>query len=143
MADHQAPPKQLTAPNSNSTCQFLTVNMVMPTAGDSAKQGASFARLLFGLTALALERFGAVPENERKDAAPERQRKRDGLLSLSLPESMSSCLAGIPVDPFDGQLLRFRQTDAGYQLHSAGHYATAAQVGERDPGLQVVDSTLI
>ena len=80
--------------------EFLTVNMVMPAMGDTAKETASFARLLFGLTALALERFGAAQENHSPDA----------LRGLVPP-----CPADAPVDPFDGQLLCFCQADTGCQ----------------------------
>jgi hypothetical protein len=65
MAEHQAPPEQLAAPMRAS--QFLTVNMVMPTVGDSAKEGASFARLLVDLAALALGRLDAARWNHRQD----------------------------------------------------------------------------
>ncbi len=85
--------------------KFLTVNMVMPATGDTAGGSAGFGRLLLALSALALERFGAARENRCPDA---------------LRASVPSCLAGAPADPFDGQLLRFRAADGGYQLHSLG-----------------------
>jgi hypothetical protein len=85
--------------------EFLTVNMVMPAGGDSAKETVGFARLLFGLAALALERFGAAPENHYPDALRE-------LGPASGP--------GTPLDPFDGQPLRYRNEDGGYVLHSIG-----------------------
>jgi hypothetical protein len=110
-----------------STNQLLTVNLVLPTAGNSGEEAVSFTRLLFGLTALALERFGAARENLSRDA---------------LPQSLSPCLAGVPVDPFDGQLLRLRQADSGYQFHIASRHATATSVGERNLKFQVVESTL-
>ena len=95
---------------------LLTVNLVMPATGDTAEGTASFAGLLFGLTALVLERFGAAPQNHYSD---------------ELRELVPSCLAGIPVDPFDGQLLRFRKADSGYQFHSTSHDATATPGGQR------------
>jgi hypothetical protein len=101
MADIQAPPEQLAATTKAS--QFLTVNVVMPAVGESAKEPASFARLIFGLAALALERFDAGRESDCQDA---------------LREAVSPCLAGAAVDPFDGRLLRFRQANGGYQIHS-------------------------
>ena len=110
-----------------STNQLLTANLVMPAAGNSGEEAVSFTRLLFGLTALALERFDAVPENPCQDV---------------LPESVPSALAGVPVDPFDGQLLHFRPTDTDYQFHSAGHHVTPTPVGERDLGFQTTDLTL-
>jgi hypothetical protein len=108
-----------------------------------------------------------VPENERKDAANECQRERDDLPSLSLspiegvpkaregldhvfkarigsesslPESMSSCLAGIPANPLDGQLLRFRKADSGYQFHSIGADLRKALGGNGDLVLTVAGS---
>jgi hypothetical protein len=64
--------------------RFLTVNMVMPAVGDSAKEDASFMGLLLELSALALERLSAAQENDDPDA---------------LREPVPSRLAGIPVDP--------------------------------------------
>jgi hypothetical protein len=108
-----------------STSQLLTVNLVLPAAGGSGEEAVSFTRLLFGLAALALKQFGAAQPNDCPD---------------SMRESFHPWLAGVPADPFDGQLLRFRQVEAGYQLHSAGHHPP---VGERDLGSQVIDSTLL
>ena len=82
MADIQAAPEELAATTGAS--QFLTVNIVMPAVGESAKEGAGFARLNFGLAALAPERFGAGRENHSQDA---------------LGEAVSPCLAGAPVGP--------------------------------------------
>ena len=42
MADIQAAPEELAATTGAS--QFLTVNIVMPAVGESAKEGAGFAR---------------------------------------------------------------------------------------------------
>jgi hypothetical protein len=83
--------------------QLLTAKIVMPAVGDNANDGTSLARLLVGLTVLALERFGAARENQCQAATE---------------ESLPCCLAGVPVDPFDGQLLRCRNTDSGYEFHS-------------------------
>jgi hypothetical protein len=83
--------------------KFLTVNMVMPAAGDTAEGSASFGRLLLTLSALALGRFCAAGEKHSPDA---------------VRVLLTSRLAGVPADPFDGQLLRFRQADTGYRLHS-------------------------
>ena len=102
--------------------------MLMPAAGDSTMEGASFARLVVDLAALALERFDAARANRHQDP---------------LRERVSSRLVGVPVDPFDGQLLRFREADTGYQLHSVGHHVTATPVRERDPGVEVIDSKLL
>jgi hypothetical protein len=127
MANHQAPPEQLAAQTGEQ--EFLTVNMVTPATGGTVQDGTCFARLLLRLAALALEHFGAGSDSQCQDAPP--------------PKSVLPCLVKVPVDPFDGQLLCFRQADTGYQLHSAGYHATATQVGERDLGFEVTDSTLL
>jgi len=110
-----------------STNPLLTVNLVLPAVAKSGEEAAGFTRLLFGLTALALERFDAAREKHCHDAPR---------------ESVLPCLAEVPADPFDGQLLRFHEADGGYHLHSAGHHATATPVSKCHPGIQVVNSTL-
>ena len=102
-----------------STNPWLTVNLVLPAASNSGEEAISFTRLLFGLTALALERFDAAQANHCQDAPG---------------ESVPPCLAGVPVDPFGGRLLGSCQADDGYQLHSASHNAMATPVAERDLG---------
>lgn len=84
---------------------LLTANIVMPAAGDTAAGTAGFGRLLLALSSLALTRFGAAGEDHRP-AAP--------------GESVPLCLAGAPANPFDGQLLRFREAGGDYQFHSIG-----------------------
>jgi hypothetical protein len=84
-----------------STNKLLTVNLVLPAAGNSGEEAVNFTRLLFGLTALALNRFGAAREHHCQN---------------TLRESVPPRLAGVPLDPFDGQLLRFCKADDGYQL---------------------------
>jgi hypothetical protein len=126
MANDQVPPEQLAAPNGGQ--QLLTVNMVMPALGDSAKEGASFARLFFGLSALALERFGAVRENCCQDA---------------LQQTVPSALARVRVDPFDGQLLRFRHAESGYELHSIHPDQEQDSGGKGEPALTVVGSAQV
>jgi hypothetical protein len=105
--------------------EFLTVNMVMPAVDDTAKEAASFARLLFGLTALALERFDATQGNHVPDAS----RKLE-----------ASCSTDLPVDPFDGRLLRFHRAENGYELRSTGPDLSEAPGGKSDLALTVVGS---
>lgn len=123
MANHQAPPEQLAAQAGEE--EFLTVNMVMPAADDTAEGAAGFAHLLLSLAALALARFGAAPENHHTEALRE-------LGPSSLPE--------VPADPFDGQLLRFRQANSGYQFHSIRPDLTDAPDAKGDPALTIVSS---
>jgi hypothetical protein len=103
--------------------QWLTANVVMPATVDPAEQGASFTGLLMALTSLAFERFGAAQENRSPEA---------------VREPVPSCLAGAPVDPFDGQLLRFRKSDSGYQFHSIGPDHKHDSGGRGDLALTVV-----
>ena len=123
MPDNHLLARQLAAQTGENQC--LTVNIVMPATGDTAEGTASFARLLFGLTALALERFGVARQNLRPDV---------------LRESVPSCLAGVPADPFGGQLLRFREADGGYQFHSLGPDLTGAPGGKGDLAPTVLGS---
>ena len=103
--------------------QLLNASIVMSATGDIAEASAGFGRLVLALSALALERFRGAQENPCPDA---------------LRGSVRSCLAGATVDPFGGQLLRFREADSGCQLHSLGHNHTEAPVGKGGLGLTVV-----
>ena len=105
-----------------STNQLLTVNLVLPAAGKSGGETASFTRLLLGLTALALERFDAAREHNCQEAPR---------------EYVFPCPATAPVDPFDGQLLRFCEADDGYQLHGIGPDLTEAPREKGDLALAV------
>ena len=73
MADIQGAREHLAATTRAS--QFLTVNIVMPAVGESAKEGAGFARLIFGLAVLALERFGALAPGRETRAGHSRPMK--------------------------------------------------------------------
>ena len=75
-------------------------------AGDAAKEAGCLASLRLGLTALALEQFRAAHDNRYPDA---------------LAELTPDYLASTPMDPFDGQPLRFRKKSGGYLLYSIGH----------------------
>ena len=74
-------------------------------AGDAAKEAGCLASLRLGMTALALEQFRAAHDNRYPDA---------------LAELTPDYLTSTPVDPFDGQPLRFRNKAGGYLLYSIG-----------------------
>jgi hypothetical protein len=74
-------------------------------AGDAAKEAGCLASLRLGSTALALEQFRAAHDNRYPDA---------------LAELAPDYLASTPMDPFDGQPLRYRKKGGGYLLYSIG-----------------------
>ena len=79
-------------------------NLMLPALG-SKKEAGSLAHLRLSQTALALERFRAAHDNRYPDA---------------LGELSPQLLPAVPVDPFDGQSLRYRKQDSGYLLYSIG-----------------------
>jgi hypothetical protein len=70
-----------------------------------SREASSLARERLGLSAVALEQFRAAHNNRYPDALP-------GLTPEYLPAT--------PVDPFDGQSLRYRKKGGGYLLYSIG-----------------------
>jgi hypothetical protein len=74
-------------------------------AGPAAREAGCLAHLRLGLTGVALEQFRAVHDN-RYPAA--------------LCDLTSNHLTATPVDPFDGQPLRYRKKGDGYVLYSIG-----------------------
>ena len=78
--------------------------LMLPALG-SKKEAGSLAHLRLSQTALALERFRAAHDNRYPDA---------------LGELSPQLLPAVPVDPFDGQPLRYRKQDTGYLLYSIG-----------------------
>jgi hypothetical protein len=97
--------------------QCLTVNMVLSAGGGAAEEGASLPRLLVALSALALERFGAAPDNRHPHV---------------LRELAGSGQLGGPVDLFAGRPLHFRKEASGYRLHSIGPALRDDAVGKDD-----------
>jgi hypothetical protein len=73
------------------------------------RAGVAFARDAAGLasaqTAVAIERYRLAND----DAVPER-----------LQDLVPALLTAVPVDPFDGNPLRYRHDDTGYSLYSIG-----------------------
>jgi hypothetical protein len=74
-------------------------------AGDAAKEAECLASLRLASTALALEQFRTAHDNRYPDA---------------LAELRPDYSASTPVDPFDGQALRYRKKGGGYLLYSVG-----------------------
>ncbi len=120
------------APPTAGEKKCLKFNIVIPVVGDSAEGSASFGRLLLDLAALAFDRFDAARAKDGQDVArpglhnpgpqrPDRPAPR---------ESAPAWLAGHAGDPFDGQLLRFRKAEGGYEIQSVGSGATVALRGD-------------
>jgi hypothetical protein len=86
--------------------KLLLTTISLPALGSQAKKEAVYlAHLRLSQTAIALERFRAAHDNRYPDA---------------LGELSPKLLAAAPVDPFDGQPLRYRKQDSGYVLYSIG-----------------------
>jgi hypothetical protein len=86
--------------------KLLLMSVLLPGfAGAAAREAGCLAALRLGLTAVALERFRAANGN-RYPAA--------------LTELTPQCLAATPIDPFDGQPLRYAAKGLGYVLYSIG-----------------------
>jgi hypothetical protein len=79
--------------------------MLSGLAETPAKEAECLASARLGLTAIALEQFRAAHDN-RYPAA--------------LSELMPAWLSAVPLDPFDGQPLRYRTKGSGYALYSIG-----------------------
>jgi hypothetical protein len=79
--------------------------MILPgVSGPATREADGFARIRLATTALASERFrlakGRLPEN--------------------LNELVPQFLPAVPVDPFDGQSLRYHRLAKGYVIYSVG-----------------------
>jgi hypothetical protein len=92
---------------TEATSQKLVVNGLLQSglAGYVPREARALAHFRLGLTAVALEQFRLAHEN-RYPAA--------------LSELAPDYAAKTPVDPFDGQPLRYRKKGAGYLLYSVG-----------------------
>ena len=74
-------------------------------AGPTAKEAETLAQLRLAVTAVALERFSAANDNH---------------FPAALSELAPDYFSVPPVDPFDGQPLRYRKQASGYLLYSIG-----------------------
>jgi hypothetical protein len=74
-------------------------------AGAVSREASGLANLHLALTALALEQFRVAHDNR---------------YPASLSELTPNYLDATPMDPFDGQSLRYRKQGAGYVLYSIG-----------------------
>jgi hypothetical protein len=50
----------------------------------------------------------------------ERYRQAEGRLPESLEELVPKYLETVPIDPFDGKPLRYKQSETGYMIYSIG-----------------------
>jgi hypothetical protein len=74
-------------------------------AGRTAREAQCLADLRLGLAAVALEQFRAAHDNGYPAA---------------LSELTPAYLDAVPLDPFDGQPLRYEKKNVGYVLYSIG-----------------------
>jgi hypothetical protein len=79
--------------------------LVPSLARPPAKEAECLASARLGLTAIALEQFRAAHDNR---------------YPATLSELTPACLSAVPLDPFDGQPLRYRTKGSGYTLYSIG-----------------------
>lgn len=80
--------------------------MILPALDQAmAKDGEALARLRLGAAMLAIERYRAAHE---------------GRLPRMLQDLVPAYLPSVPMDPFDGQPLRYQPAAQGYSLHSIG-----------------------
>src|SRR5262249_7120098 len=85
--------------------QSIMVWLLPGLASHVNKEAECLASLRLGLTAVALNQFRASGASRYPD---------------SLSELSPKYLASLPVDPFDGQPLRYRKKGGGYTLYSIG-----------------------
>ena len=93
---------------AEATNKTLLINgyLMSGLSGEAAREAAGLARSRLGLTAVALELFRFAHENHYPTG-----------LSALTPDY----LAATPLDPFDGQPLRYQKKDGGYALYSIGY----------------------
>ena len=87
----------------------------------------SFLHVMIKMTAPAMSRVAALDlrmrahlDLTRTALAVERYRLATGKLPEALNALVPQYLAQVPIDPFDGQALRYRRTDPGYLLYDVG-----------------------
>lgn len=90
---------------ANSKRLFFSTYILPALDGQAKKEATSLARLRLALVAIALEHFRATHNNQYPNA---------------LGELSPSILSAVPMDPFDGQSLRYRKQESGYLLYSIG-----------------------
>jgi hypothetical protein len=84
---------------------YIILSMLMPAVGSaSLKEAKGLAQVRTAQTALAVERFRLAHEN----------------LPETLDEIVPLFLSAVPLDPFDGQPLRYHRLVMGYVIYSVG-----------------------
>jgi hypothetical protein len=84
---------------------FILSSLLLPSLSKvTAREADSLARLRLVRVAVAVERF----------------RKSNGRFPEKLTDLMPNFLPAIPIDPFDGQPLRYRLLEKGYMIYSVG-----------------------
>ncbi|MCH8218112.1 MAG: hypothetical protein IH892_15245 [Planctomycetes bacterium] len=79
----------------------------------SLNLGLSRVHVLFARSMAELRSAGTA-------LAVERYRLANGRLPATLQDLVPTFIASVPVDPFDGQALRYQQLDPGYVVYSVG-----------------------
>lgn len=82
----------------------LSAMILPPVHGSVTRQAECFARIRISTMATAIERFRLV----------------HGQLPDNLNELVPQFLSAVPVDPFDGALLRYHRLAKGYVIYSVG-----------------------
>jgi hypothetical protein len=88
-------------------------------------EGKSFLHVMIGLLAPAMTRVNQLDLRRqahldlvRTALAIERHRLATGEVPEALAQLVSDYLDAVPIDPFDGQPIRYRRTEPGYVLYS-------------------------
>jgi hypothetical protein len=100
--------------------------LLLPALGNAIiKEANSSAHIRIAETAIAIERF----------------RLTRGKLPKKLDELVPQFLSAVPMDPFDGQLLRYRRLEKGYVIYSVDRDGEDNGGRERPPTVKSTDKT--
>jgi hypothetical protein len=130
MAAAEAPfPERLTLGQQASSAvlsppsrMMIFSRMLLPALGRAIQRdGEHAARIRTTQTAIAVERF---------------RRAHNGNLPAELSELAPTYLPSLPIDPFDGQPLRFKRLASGYSVYSIGADLRDDGGAEGDPKKQ-------
>ena len=101
----------------------------------SRKRGGMLARMI-------MPAFGRIMQIESRHLADlcvtqtalaiERYRLAEGHLPVSLDNLVPAFLEAVPIDPFDGQNLKYRKLETGFVVYSVGEDLTDEGGAERD-----------
>ena len=99
---------------------YILSGLLLPALGKAFnKDAGNIALLRAAQTALAIERYRLAHDNQ----PPE-----------SLQNLLPDFLSAVPIDPFDGQPLRFKKPGKGYVVYSVGSDREDDGGKEKQPG---------